>query len=221
MPGASSATGGGTRVQDLGDMAPIATFGATAVLAIITFFYWRAVQRQVHAQTSPCVILYASIDQSRLSIIQLVVKNIGTAMAYGVQFKFSAPVPHRAFGLDMAKAKTVEPMSRGPLIDGIPTLAPGETRRIDWGQIAGLTKNLGKPIEAICSFTDGKADMPPTRAVLEVDSYLMTVAVESELARIDHKLEKIARVVERYDPWRPIRVQVVPTSPEDPEEEDS
>ncbi len=208
-------------MQYLSDIAAIATFGAAAVLAIITFFYLRAVQRQVHAQTSPCVILYPSIDQSRRSIIQLVVKNIGTAMAYDVQFKFSAPIPHRAFGLDVAKAKIVEPMSRGPLIDGIPTLAPGETRRIDWGQICGLTKNLDKAIEAICSFTDGKVDMPPTRAVLEVDSYLMTVAIESELARIDHKLEKIARVVERYDPWRPIRVHVVPATPEDPEEEES
>jgi hypothetical protein len=63
-------------VDQLGVIAAFATFGATVVLAVITFFYFREVRRQVRAQTSPCVILYASLDESRRTIIQLVIKNI-------------------------------------------------------------------------------------------------------------------------------------------------
>jgi hypothetical protein len=93
------------------------------VLAVLTYFYVKETRRLVRAQTSPCVILYVTHDESRRSLLQIVVKNIGAAMAYDVRFHLSRSVPHRAFGMDEKEAETAPLMDRGPLIDGIPALA--------------------------------------------------------------------------------------------------
>jgi hypothetical protein len=66
-------------------------------------------------------------------------------MAYDVRFQFSDPLPNRAWGMDVEGAETAQPMRSGPLIDGIPTLAPGETRVIDWGQRGGAFRRESRP----------------------------------------------------------------------------
>lgn len=188
---------------------------ATVALVRLTRTTVQETQRLARAQTTPKVVLYATLDPRRQSIIQLVAKNIGTAMAYDVRFEFSRPVPHRAFGLDTRSAEDVAPMSDGPLVNGIPTLAPGEERRLDWGQFPGLVRNLGEePINATVYFTDGAEPMQPTRAVLEVESFRRTPSVESPESRTARQLEKIANAVERWR-WAPIRVQVEPPPPDE------
>jgi hypothetical protein len=51
--------------------------------------------------------------------------------------------------------------------------------------------------------------MPLTRAVLEVDSFQVSPAVQSEGSRIAHELEKLTRAVGRLEPRRSgLRFQV-------------
>lgn len=57
-----------------------------------------------------------------------------------------------AWGLTVKDSKDAETMTKGPLVDGIPGLAPGEKRRISWGQYGGLLKALGDEPVHITSF---------------------------------------------------------------------
>jgi hypothetical protein len=188
------------------------------VVAVLNRSILHGQRRLVRAQTAPQVILYPAADPERETVIQLVAKNVGAAMAYDVRFEFSRPVPRRAWGLDARTAEEVPPMADGPLVDGIPTLAPGESRRLDWGQFSGLKRNLGdEPIHATVRFTDGAEEMPATRAVLEVDSFTGTPANATHLATIARAAEQIAEVARRFK-WGPIQVQVQP--PPTPKKED-
>jgi hypothetical protein len=91
-------------------------------------------------------------------------------------------------------------MTTGPIVTGIPSLGPGEERRIDWGQYAGLKKSLGdEPVYLTCTYDRPHyfLGMPfgkklSTTSVLEVDSFLHTAANEAPESRIARSLEKLA-----------------------------
>jgi hypothetical protein len=105
------------------------------------------------------------------------VKNVGSGLAHDIHFNFSRPIPAKAWGMDVESAQLVESMTSGPLIDGIPTLGPGEERRIDWGQYWGLIKNLGEElITAEISFKKKEKTMPVVKCILDVKSFQGTVA---------------------------------------------
>ena len=110
---------------------------ATLILAILTFIYVKLTRRILSSQSDPCVVLTVVHDENRPTILQLVVKNVGTGIAYDVHFGFSQPIPAKAWGLTTDKAKQTALMNDGPLINGIPALGPGESRKIDWGQFGG------------------------------------------------------------------------------------
>lgn len=167
---------------------------ATLTLAGLTFVYVVLTRRISDHQSDPCVIVSVVHDEDRSSILQLVVKNVGTGVAYDIRFNFSRPLPLNAWGVSLDGAEGSETMTSGPLIDGIPALGPGETRKTDWGQYGGLMKALAEgPIIAICSFRKANKTMPPTRNILEVASFIGTVAAETPVARIAHTLERMER----------------------------
>ena len=90
-------------------------------------------------------------------------------------------------------------MSDGPLVHGIRTLGPGDSRKISWGQYAGLKKALGdSPLVVTCDYHHGKRCMPTVSACLEVDSFTDTDALESEGLRIINELQRIADVAEQF-----------------------
>ena len=170
----------------------VASLVAAGVLAVLTGVYVHQTGRLVRAQTYPNVIVFTDHDESRPTIIQIVVRNVGHAIARDVSFSFSRQVPGRAFGLDAASAEPAQPIDKGPLVDGIPALGPNSERRIDWGQYGGLKSALGEDkIVVTCTFFYGRRRLRPTHSVLEVDSYSGTVAVPSEGARIAKALEDI------------------------------
>lgn len=117
----------------------IGAFWATFAVAIITVMATIINYLLYRSQTDPEVIVYVTTDPKRPSIILLVIENIGKGLARNINFSFSKPIPKRAFGLG-AEAPMPAEMDRGPLISGIPALAPRATRVINWGQLGGLTK---------------------------------------------------------------------------------
>lgn len=95
----------------------------------------------LRSSIDPQVIVYATADDERPSIINLVIENVGKGLAKDVTFEFSRPIPAKAFGFE--NAPQPPQMTSGPLIKGIPALGPGARRVITWGQYGGLYKALG------------------------------------------------------------------------------
>lgn len=90
------------------------------------------------ANTSPEVIVHLEQNQDSKTVLNLVVENIGKGAARNVTFHPETPLPQEAFGVE--DAPMPEPMAKGPLVNGIPYLAPGSQRKIMLGQYGGLTK---------------------------------------------------------------------------------
>ena len=178
---------------------------AAAILAVLTGVYVFHTRRLVQAQTRPNVIVYTDHDNDRSTIIQIVIKNVGFAVAKEVSFSLSRPIPARAFGLDAASAEAAPIMQSGPLVHGIPALGPASERRIDWGQYGGLKNALGDELVYVtCNFVHGTKRLPPTHNILEVESYAGTNASPSEASRLATALEAIQKKLQHG----PLRVQV-------------
>lgn len=90
------------------------------------------------ASNAPNVIVYADDDKCRLTIILLVVENIGHGPAKNVTFSPARDLPQKAWGFD--DAQMPQKMDDGPIVTGIPYLAPGARRVLNWGQYGGLKK---------------------------------------------------------------------------------
>ncbi len=110
----------------------------TVTATLINYLFFRS-------QIEPDVLVYATPDERRSTIILLVISNVGNGLAQDVTFRSNRPIPENAFGLDQ-NADTPRAMTSGPLITGIPSLGPGAKRVITWGQYGGLVKGIGDEV---------------------------------------------------------------------------
>lgn len=94
------------------------------------------------SSTDPEVIIYADTDKKRPSVIILIIENIGKGPAENIIFKSAKELPEKAYGIEEPK-NPPEIMKSGPIINGIPFLAPRQKIIITWGQYGGLKKYLG------------------------------------------------------------------------------
>jgi hypothetical protein len=116
-------------------MALIATASA-----IVTYSVFRS-------STDPLIIVYAEPDLKRPSVVNLIIKNIGKGAAHSVQFIPNRVLPYNAFGIEVPTDMPKE-MKSGPIVTGIPFLAPDQQIILTWGQYGGLYKFIGEsPIE--------------------------------------------------------------------------
>lgn len=100
--------------------------------------------RFLRLQQDPEVVVYATPDEKRPSIVVLVIENTGRSVAHDVSFTSSRPIPGDAFGF--GDAESPKPMAVGPLVTGIPSFGPGTKRVITWGQYGGIHKGIGDSI---------------------------------------------------------------------------
>jgi hypothetical protein len=120
-----------------------------ALIAVATAIITYAVYRSA---TDPVVIVYAQPDLQRPSIINLFVENIGRGAAHTITFRTNRPLPAQAFGIEQPE-EMPETMTSGPIVDGVPFLAPGQRISITWGQYGGLTKYIANEairVDALC-----------------------------------------------------------------------
>ena len=175
----------------------VAALAASASALIAAFYTWLTV-RLVRSQAEPNIIVYACDDDSRPTIIRIVIENIGRGLATDVHSSASRPIPWHAWRSTAAQSNPVESMTDGPLINGISALAPGDSRKLTWGQYHGLKKALGdQPIIVTCTYRYGSRKMPQVVTKLDVDSFALTDAVESEGLRAIKELDRIAAALER------------------------
>ncbi len=153
---------------------------AASLSALFAALYTWLTFRLVRGQSEPNVVIYVRHDESRRSILQIVIENIGHGLATDLHFTRSRKIPREAWGLSEEDTKPSQWMQGGPLIDGIPSLGPGDSRKLSWGQYYGLKKALGgEPVIVTCEYKNGKRRMPAVTATLEIDSFTGTDALES------------------------------------------
>ena len=131
--------------------------------------------------------------------MQIVIENIGRGPANDVTFKSSRPIPAKAWGVSPGDATEATTMTDGPLITGIPSLGPGDARKIAWGQYHGLKAALGDDvIELVCRYKGRGRRIHKTLSKLDVRSFAATDAVSSDAAKISAALERIAKAAETF-----------------------
>jgi hypothetical protein len=174
--------------------------GALAALLSAAFAagYTYLTYQLVRSQREPHVIVYVRHDESRPTMLQIVIANIGGGVASNLRFHLSRPVPHRAWGLDPENVSIASSMTDGPLIEGVRSLAPGDSRKIDWGQFWGLLKAIGdEAITVTCEYEDRRRKGYGETFPLEVRSFKTTNATGSDAQRVIAELEGIKRPLEQ------------------------
>ena len=149
---------------------------------------------------APEVRVTVRTDPECPQIIFIVIENAGGSIAYNVRFELSRPIPASAFVIEAsaAKQKAFEGMDNGPLITGVPALAPGDVRKLVWGQYGGIYSWLGDGfVRVVANFKDESGEPRETLSVLEVKSFEHTDASGDDSARKSVKaLEIIAQCID-------------------------
>jgi hypothetical protein len=175
-------------------------FWATVGLVVISVSAMTVSYFLLRTQVDPDIIVYTKHDELRSSVLLIVIENIGAGVAYNVRFHLDRPIVKEAWGVEKPSSDPIKTMSHGPLVTGIPILAPKERRVLTWGQFGGLSAALGDRggIRVTCEF-ESKKNFPwdPTdhvhHSVLEVYSFERTDASEAPESRQVRELEKISR----------------------------
>jgi hypothetical protein len=174
----------------------ILMMGIASISALVAFAVYRS-------STDPEVIVFVDLDHKRPSIINLKIKNIGRASAKNIQFVSDRPLPHKAMGIEVPE-EMPKVMDAGPIIIGIPYLAPGQELTLTWGQYGGLKKMVGiKPISMTSNY-ERVQKMFFQRRELEHTS-LLDIESFGAIYNPDHnwdkktaiELEKITKVLEK------------------------
>ncbi len=144
--------------MDAGDWISVFMVLVASASTAITYVVYRST-------TDTEVIVYADTDRKRPSILNLIIKNIGKGPALDITFHPSRDLPSNAFGIQLSKGMP-DKMSDGPIIVGLPYLAPNQEIVITWGQYGGLKKYLGSSyIEIKSKYSRSKSVRPFTRSI--------------------------------------------------------
>jgi hypothetical protein len=122
----------------MSDWIAIGGFWVSIFMAIVAISSLLVTYIVYRASNAPNVIVYADDDKRRPTMILLVVENIGNGPAKNVTFSPYRDLPQKAWGFE--DAQMPQKMDEGPIVTGIPYLAPGGRRVINWGQYGGLKK---------------------------------------------------------------------------------
>lgn len=179
-------------------------FWVTVVLVLVTMLATAYNYLLFRGTIDPNVIVYAALQEEQPSLILLVIENIGKGVAKNVKFRLSKPLL-KTFGISDAEVEAGTPVTSGPLITGIPSLAPGQRREIIWGQYGGIRRTLGAgEVLSITATYEAYAVGPVqprefvTESLAEVDSFLMNpTGPEDPLKLVAAELTLIRRVLER------------------------
>jgi len=98
------------------------------------------------------VVVYAKVDLTRPTMINLVIHNIGKGVARDINFISPNGIPEKAYGIEgLSEPKKI--YESGALVDGLTILFPDEKLVYSWGQFGGLEEALDrKPLEITITF---------------------------------------------------------------------
>jgi hypothetical protein len=174
--------------MDVGNWISVFMALIASTSAAITYVVYRSV-------TDPEVIIYADIDLKRPSIVNLIIKNIGTGPAVDITFHPERPLPCKAFSIEPPKEMPTQ-MTDGPIIVGIPYLAPGQKLTITWGQYGGLEKYLGTSSLSVTTKYKRSRGIRPHSAFMQSESKLDIQAFSSAESSNHHWGPKLIKTIE-------------------------
>jgi len=165
----------------------------TVVATVINYYVLRA-------SLEPEIVVYPEHDEKRPSLIMLIIKNVGKGSAHNVRFYPQRPIPSRAWGIEKLTSEG-KPFESGPIISGIPFLAAGSSRIIDWGQFGGLRDTLNGEIRLSIQYYAkspfGGFRLITSDSVLEVKSFSATTAAKRNEVEIKSKtLDELSGAVQ-------------------------
>lgn len=140
----------------------LALFGAivAVISAMAAWFSARASNRSaVHAENEsrPEVVVYVNRCNTEATVEcwELVIANIGGGMAYDIKFKAPSDCFVRGFVKAEGDDDGLRAITDGPLVDGIPALAPGQKLRLWWGcGPAHWNRFHNRPFHIVAKYTD-------------------------------------------------------------------
>lgn len=159
----------------------------------------------------PSVAIYAEVDRSRPSVVNLIIENMGTAPALNVQFDSSRPIPSKVFGMPGDKPPLNDMnFEDGPFVVGIPVLHPHERRVMTWGQFGGLQRVLGSETISINAQFSYEKPLVPWQSRLSQESRISIPSFAREdiselpdlrtakaLEKMEKRIDVLARALER------------------------
>ena len=138
-------------------------------------------------QGEPKIVVYSRGDREKTTFMYIRIENIGRDVATNIHFEPSRPIPFDTYS---DKSKT---MTSGPLVNGIPLLAPGENRDVMWGDYVSLAEVIGdEPITVSFTYYHGKKLIEDCSQI-EVLSFLNTPASKPPIVVIADKLIEIGK----------------------------
>lgn len=138
-------------------------------------------------QGEPKIIVYSCDKKDSPTFMLIRIENIGRDVASNVKFKSSRSIPYDTYA---DKSKT---MTNGPLINGIPLLAPGEHRDVMWGDYKTLAEVIGDdPITISYTYDYGKKELKGSSQV-EVLSFLNTPASKTPISVVADRVSEISK----------------------------
>jgi hypothetical protein len=164
------------------------------VLVGLTAVYVYLTHALLSSQTVPCVVVYV---KRRGMLAYLTIENIGKGLARDIGFLSSEQLMFVPARLACTTAAQLEEMKQGPLIQGIPALAPGQKRMMLWGPLHVLNAWLGnRTITVTCTFSENGRLAKPITCPLELHSLCST---GEEFTNVGQDLSDIvAKAVRRY-----------------------
>ncbi len=133
---------------------------AAAISAAAALFSARAAQRSAfyaESESRPEVVVYVNRCNTEATVEcwELVIANIGGGMAYDIKFKAPRDCFVRGFVKSQGDDDGLMPIEDGPLVDGIPALAPGQKLRLWWGcGPAHWNRFHKRPFHIVAKYTD-------------------------------------------------------------------
>jgi len=98
------------------------------------------------------VVVYAQVDKTRPTVINLVIHNIGKGIAKDIHFICPTGIPKKAYGIS-GLTDPLKLYDSGAFINGLPILFSDEKLIYSWGQYGGLKEALnGTPLEIEITF---------------------------------------------------------------------
>ena len=173
-------------------IAPLLTVLLAAASCGITLASVLISRKTFNSQTQPKIIVYTHSDDDRDGLFMIRIQNIGKDVAEEITFQPECPIP-RAMGMSPERPEEPVPIEDGPLVNGMPSLAPGEYRDIIWGQYGGLIKATNhKPINIKYQYRYGREELTG-ESQLEISSYVGTIINKPHMKDIVKHLNKIDR----------------------------
>lgn len=173
-------------------MAPIIL---TALNVLVATFAVLVAYRVLVHQSAPSVLVFASVDRNRPTVLNIEVKNFGATAAENLSLHSSKPI-QRCYGV--TQLNSISELQDGIFTHGAPMLHPGEKRTITWGQYHALVEHYGdtpitieakfkykRPLSLWNRFTTQESE-------IRLGSFASDDISDIPLLRIAKSLEKIA-----------------------------